>query len=101
MAVFNKYYDQHMDRCSDTQKSEVLALVNVGNLAACQEQRKYAAQMLLLVVQMSLYEAGLLDPLRLEVSQTQYENLQEMQKAALAAEARRASKKPIVAAIPQ
>ena len=55
--------------------------------------------MMLIAMQMSIYEAGLLEPLQMEVSQNSYQTLREMQKALLAAEARWASKKPIMASI--
>ena len=95
LAVFNKYYDAQMERCCDVSKPKVSALVTDATRPVALEQRKYAANMMLVTMQMSLYEAGLSDPLRLEVSQNSYENLREMQKAAQAAEARRAAKKPI------
>ena len=55
----------------DKQKPHVSNFVNAQNLDVCKEQRKYAAQMMLLFVQMSLYEARLLESLRLEVLQKQ------------------------------
>ena len=69
-------------------KPYILALVTDVTRAACREQCKYATQMMLIVVQISLFEAGLLEPLQMEVSQNPYENLCDMQKAAQAVEAR-------------
>ena len=57
--MFNKYYDQSMEDFQDIQKPCISMLVNPQNMDACKEQRKYAAQIVLLKIQMSLYEAGL------------------------------------------
>jgi hypothetical protein len=57
------------------------------------ESMKTAAQLMMIYMQMTLYEAGLLDYIRLEVAAKTYDNLMDLQSAAADAEARHSTKK--------
>jgi len=91
-AVFNEYYDQYIDKACKLDEVE-----HAGNVAAnhplMTESMKTAAQLMMIYMQMTLYEAGLLDYIRLEVATKTYDNLMDLQSAAADAEARHSTKK--------
>jgi len=87
-VVFNHYYDQHVALAADPDNF-VDALNTAGaNRAVFKKATERAAKRMMIRMQMSLYEAGLLEPIRLEVARKTYDNLRDMQKEAQAAEAR-------------
>jgi hypothetical protein len=99
-AVFNEYYDQYIDKACKLDE-----VTHAGNVAAnhplMTESMKTAAQLMMIFMQMTLYEAGLLDYIRLEVATKTYENLMDLQTAAADAEARHSTKKVTLHAIEQ
>ena len=98
-VIFNKYYDQFMPICKDTaspHEPDYMTAADNAQKTRYIEQRHFAAQRMLIQMQMSLYEAGLLEIYRLEVSQKTYANMKELHQAALASEARRSTKRGLV-----
>src|SRR5574343_1523497 len=91
-AVFNEYYDQYVDKCC-----QINEVVHAGNVAANHELMKasmeVSAQFMMIYMQMTLYEAGLLEYIRLEVATKKYDSLMDLQLAAQNAEARHSTKK--------
>ena len=61
---------------------------NDGNRDACKASMKVAARGALMTLQMIMFEAGLQDHLRLDVSQKEHATLWDLQKDTLQAEAR-------------
>ena len=91
-AVFNHYYDQIME--TSTNPADLNdAAVTAANTALIKKGMKFAARSAMVQLQISLYEAGLLEHLRLDVSQTKHKTLGEIQKAAIQAESRHAKPK--------
>lgn len=93
-SVFNEYYDRYVTKAADTTKY-THANNNAANKELVEGAMARGAQRMMIFVQMSLYEAGLLEHIRAVVAQKQYETLRELQKAALSAEANHARKKSI------
>ena len=91
-AVFNEYYDQYVEKSCKFNEVN-----HAGNNAANRELVKLsmetAAQFMMIYMQMTLYEAGLLEYIRLEVATKTYDNLMDLQSAAADAEARHSTKK--------
>ena len=84
-GVFNQCYDKIMATWTDTTK---VPEANDGNRDACKASMKVAARGALMTLQMIMFEAGLQDHLRLDVSQKEHATLWELQQATLLAEAR-------------
>ena len=84
-GVFNQCYDKIMATWTDTTK---VPEANDGNRDACKASMKVAARGALMTLQMIMFEAGLQDHLRLDVSQKEHATLWDLQKATLQAEAR-------------
>ena len=94
-VVFNHYYDQHVAAAADPDHFDD-ALNSAGaNRAVFKRATERAAKRMMIRMQMSLYEAGLLEPIRLEVARKKYDNLREMQREAAEAEARLSNDKKV------
>lgn len=98
-AVFNEYYDKYVTE-SIVPADVVDPAMNIAaNLDYTKKCLQVGAENMMVHIQKSLYEAGLLEHLRLEVSQKQYDSMRALQKAAAEAEARHSKKKMSINAL--
>jgi uncharacterized protein (DUF1778 family) len=97
-AVFNEYYDQYVEK--SCKMNEVQHASNTpANREFLRLGMETAAQYMMIYMQMTLFEAGLLDHIRLEVATKRYDNLMDLQRAAAEAEASRNTKRVLVSAV--